>query len=53
MDANFGGTELAAAMEHALQGRNHSISTVVFVLTDGEVMHFKPCSRRHVHNEIL
>ncbi|KAG6857619.1 hypothetical protein H0H87_010187 [Tephrocybe sp. NHM501043] len=32
-----GGTEIAKAMNHVLQARNHAIPTAVFVLTDGEV----------------
>ncbi|KAH7920866.1 hypothetical protein BV22DRAFT_1073258 [Leucogyrophana mollusca] len=37
MDADFGGTEITMALQHALNSRDHGRPTVTFVLTDGEV----------------
>ena len=37
MDANYGGTELEAAMQKVFAERNRLIPTMVFVLTDGQV----------------
>lgn len=37
MTANYGGTELQAALEFAFESRGSHISTMVFVLTDGQV----------------
>ncbi|KII87048.1 hypothetical protein PLICRDRAFT_113205 [Plicaturopsis crispa FD-325 SS-3] len=36
MDANFGGTEIKAALQATLDSRSKTVPTVVFVLTDGE-----------------
>jgi len=37
MEANYGGTELLAALNGVFECRKFDISSVVFVLTDGEV----------------
>ncbi|KDQ53740.1 hypothetical protein JAAARDRAFT_197188 [Jaapia argillacea MUCL 33604] len=36
MEANYGGTEIRAALDQALGSRNTSMPTVAFVLTDGQ-----------------
>ena len=37
MDADFGGTELEAALRHTLSIRDRKTPTMLFVLTDGQV----------------
>jgi hypothetical protein len=37
MHANYGGTEIRAALQHVFDQRNSRLPTMVFVLTDGEV----------------
>ena len=37
MDANYGGTEIRAAVQHVLANRGRTRPTSFFVLTDGEV----------------
>jgi hypothetical protein len=37
MEANYGGTQMRAALEFSLKRRDSSMATAAFVLTDGEV----------------
>lgn len=37
MQADMGGTEMQAALEHMFRSRQHIVPTACFLLTDGEV----------------
>jgi len=41
MEANYGGTEICVALQHAFSQRNSHIPTMAFVLTDGQVCGFQ------------
>jgi uncharacterized protein YegL len=43
LEANFGGTEMAAALEFSIKSRRTDIPTSLFVLTDGETWNLEQC----------
>ena len=48
MSANYGGTEMQAALEHVLRTRKTDIPSAIIVLTDGEVSILRTFAISHV-----